>query len=450
MNLLSFLPAGWGKHKGGGEWAGPCPSCGGTDRFVVWPEHRSGATGGKYLCRGCAPEGGDCIQFLRDFHGMSYPEACEALAIEARTKQGAGAKIPPVREQAWAPEPERLPAEQWQQRATSFLAECQKHLSSEVGQAALHGRALHMDFALSHGLGWNPADLYEAPEVWGLEGWRNDKGNLGKLYLPAGLVAPTFRKSGPVAVKIRRRDWQPGDTWPKYQAVKGGGNGALILGKPGLPVVLVESELDALLIAQEAPDLCAVMALGSASNRPHTAAAEFLKSSPVILVALDFDKPDARGQRAGARAWLWWKEHFQQSRRWPPATGKDPGEMHNAGIPVRVWIEAGLAEKTRQDAPQALEPARREAEAESAREEVPGKECEAERPSPAAIAYARSLLVTCPAQRRKLHCWHCSRCSGAESCAAWRGLRRDVDFFRSSGQPYSLYLVEEFSAEVFQ
>lgn len=107
-NILSFLPAGWGKHKGGGEWAGPCPRCGGNDRFIVWPEHRSGATGGKYLCRGCAPEGGDCIQFLRDFHGMSYPEACDVLAIEARTKQGAGAKIPPVREQVWTPEPERL------------------------------------------------------------------------------------------------------------------------------------------------------------------------------------------------------------------------------------------------------------------------------------------------------------------------------------------------------
>ena len=381
MNLLNFLPAGWGKHKGSGEWAGPCPSCGGNDRFIVWPEHRSGATGGKYLCRGCAPEGGDCIQFLRDFHSMSYPEACEALQVEAKTKQRGAPSKPPVREQPWTPEPERIPSEQWQRRAGSFLAECRKHLSSDAGKAALQARALNMAFALSHGLGWNPADIYEAPEAWELESWLNSKGNLGKLYLPAGLVVPTFRKTGLVAVKIRRRDWKPGDTWPKYQAVKGGGNGALILGKGGLPVVLVESELDALLIAQEAPELCAVMALGSASNRPHTAAAKFLEGSPVILAALDFDKPDAKGQRAGARAWLWWREHFSQARRWPPATGKDPGEMHEAGVPVRMWIEAGLAEKTRQDAPCAPGPAQHEAEPETITMAATAGEYEAEPPT---------------------------------------------------------------------
>ncbi len=392
-NILSFLPAGWGKHKGGGEWAGPCPSCGGNDRFIVWPEHRSGAIGGKFLCRGCAPEGGDCIQFLRDFRGMNYPEACEALAIEAKTNQRNTATKSPVREQPWTPETERIPSEEWQQRAVSFLAECREHLSAEAGRATLHSRGLSMDFALSHGLGWNPADKYEAAEAWGLEVWRNSKGNLGKLYLPAGLVVPTFRKAGPVAVKIRRRDWQEGDNWPKYQAVKGGGNGALILGQPGLPVVLVESELDALLIAQEAPDMCAVMALGSASNRPHTAAAEFLKVSPVILAALDFDKPDAKGQRAGARAWLWWREHFTQAKRWPPAIGKDPGEMHGAGVPVRVWIEAGLAGKTRKNAPYAPESARHEAEAISPAETATEGACE-----------AKSLTAAATTPRRCLYC----------------------------------------------
>lgn len=392
MNLLSFLPAGWGKHKGGGEWAGPCPSCGGTDRFVVWPEHRSGATGGKYLCRGCSPEGGDAIQFLRNFQGLTYREACEALQVESRKDTARGTRSP-VKEQPWTPEPERLPSEQWKQRAVSFLAECQQHLSSEAGRAALHGRALSMDFALSHGLGWNPADRYEAPEAWGLEAWVNSKGNMGKLYLPSGLLISTFRKSGPVAVKIRRRDWQPGDTWPKYQAIRGGGNGALILGKPGLPVVLVESELDALLIAQEAPDLCAVMALGSVANRPHTAAADFLKSSPVILAALDFDTPDAKGQRAGARAWPWWREHFPQAKCWPSAVGKDVGEMHEAGVPIRTWVEAGLAEKTHQDAPCAFEPARHEAEPETVTEEAPPDAYEAE-PRTAAAKPRRCLYCS--------------------------------------------------------
>jgi phage/plasmid primase-like uncharacterized protein len=34
----------------GGEWAGPCPGCGGSDRFRVWPVDRGGR--GSFWCRG--------------------------------------------------------------------------------------------------------------------------------------------------------------------------------------------------------------------------------------------------------------------------------------------------------------------------------------------------------------------------------------------------------------
>ena len=329
--IFDFLLAGQFKHKGGGEWAGPCPRCGGEDRFVVWPEHHSGASGGKFLCRGCMPEGGDGIQFLRDFQGMSYPEACEALRVTPRQAH----RVQPLAKKTWEPEAARVPSETWQRRAAALLAELTRNLSTEHGQKALEGRSLTIDFAAAHGLGWNPADRYEAPEAWGLEPWENAKGNPGKLYIPAGLVVPTFRKTGPVAVKVRRRDWTPGDKWPKYHALKGGGNGALFLGKSGSPATIVESELDALLIAQEAAGLCSAVALGSVSNRPHIDEAAFLRHAPTILVALDFDKP-------GATAWRWWCDNFVTARRWPPATGKDPGEMHKAGVPVQAWVEAGL------------------------------------------------------------------------------------------------------------
>lgn len=60
------------KEKTAKEWAGPCPFCGGVDRFCVWPSDN------KYWCRGCNKKG-DAIQLLRDLEGMSYREACEAL-----------------------------------------------------------------------------------------------------------------------------------------------------------------------------------------------------------------------------------------------------------------------------------------------------------------------------------------------------------------------------------
>ena len=74
-----------------------------------------------------------------------------------------------------------------------------------------------------------------------------------------------------------------------------------------------------------------------------------------------------------------------------------------------------------------------------------------EQPDPAALAHAKRMLVSCPVQGQSLHCWYCSRCSEAGKCPAWRGRRADVEFFRKSEKPYSLYLVEEMeSGEVLQ
>lgn len=64
-------------------------------------------------------------------------------------------------------------------------------------------------------------------------------------------------------------------------------------------------------------------------------------------------------------------------------------------------------------------------------------------PTPAQLAYARRMLVDCSTTGGKLHCWHCSRCSKAQVCTAWHSRRADVEFFRQSEEPYSLYLVEE-------
>lgn len=61
----------------GGEYAGPCPFCGGYDRFRVWPGK------GRYWCRGCG-RSGDAIQYLRDFYGLSFTEARRALGMDIK------------------------------------------------------------------------------------------------------------------------------------------------------------------------------------------------------------------------------------------------------------------------------------------------------------------------------------------------------------------------------
>jgi hypothetical protein len=55
------------------EWAGPCPRCGGDDRFSINTRKRL------WHCRGCA-QGGSVIDLARHVIGMSFAEAVASLA----------------------------------------------------------------------------------------------------------------------------------------------------------------------------------------------------------------------------------------------------------------------------------------------------------------------------------------------------------------------------------
>jgi len=57
--------------RSGGEWQGPCPVCGGTDRFSVNERERV------FNCRGA--EGGSAIDMVMHLDGVSLMEACEII-----------------------------------------------------------------------------------------------------------------------------------------------------------------------------------------------------------------------------------------------------------------------------------------------------------------------------------------------------------------------------------
>lgn len=339
MDVLTLYqtlsPAGKIKSKGNGEYCGPCPTCGGRDRFLVWPDHPSGATGGRFLCRGCGVQG-DAVEFLRTFLGMSYREACEALRLEPRRAVCHTAGKGTARE--WMPEPERLPSAGWKERAAAFVHACAAGVESGDGLECLQSRGLTVETARNLGIGWNPTDRYDRRADWGLDDEVNPKtGRPRKVWLPRGLVLPIRRKAGVTALLIRRADWKPKDALPKYWQIKGSGNGCYVIGKPGLPVVLVESVLDAVLVWQEAGNIVATVALTGATKKPDAGSAAFLRAAPLILWSLDFDE-------AGTKAWTWWREHFLGVMAWPCAVGKDPGDMLKAGVPIRMWVEAGITE----------------------------------------------------------------------------------------------------------
>jgi hypothetical protein len=108
----------------------------------------------------------------------------------------------------------------------------------------------------------------------------------------------------------------------------------MILGSVGRCVVVVESELDAILLDQVAGDITSIVALGTAHAKPDAAAAQLLNSALCILLATDFDD-------AGKSAVSWWKQTFPRSVRWPAPRGKDVSDALCRDINLRTWVIAG-------------------------------------------------------------------------------------------------------------
>lgn len=340
MNLLALIQEdGFAMKKvagsHGGEYAGPCPFCGGNDRFRVWPEYKEG----RYWCRGCENTG-DAIQYLRDSQGLSYREACEKLGIKDLTGKyslGRRRESRPI----FTPKEAITPAAAWLAKATDFLRLARRDLWTDAGssgRAFLHDRKGLSDETISQaGMGWNHADAYEDRNAWGLPSETRPDGRPKRVWIPAGLVIPCFMNERVIRLRIRRPD--PGDG-PRYVIIPGGSTNPMVW-SAGMPVaVIVESELDGCLVHQEASDLVDVIALGSVTIRPDRMCHEILERSTSILISLDADAAGIKN------SWkFWFKTYGEKVKRWPVPVGKDPSDAWQEGLNIRAWIMAGLAKE---------------------------------------------------------------------------------------------------------
>ena len=69
----------------GGEWAGPCPFCGGRDRFRVWPSPANGNP--RAWCRQCGFNG-DALAYVMARDNVAFVDACQGLGIALDTYPG--------------------------------------------------------------------------------------------------------------------------------------------------------------------------------------------------------------------------------------------------------------------------------------------------------------------------------------------------------------------------
>lgn len=332
------------KQKTTTEFAGPCPDCGGNDRFCIWSGGQGKHGMGRFYCRGCGLQG-DAIQFLREFQSLGYGEACRTLGLTPAASSGRKAarepSAPVQTAQTWTPKAGELPNSRWQGQARKLIPWAARQLQATPDALSwlVAERGLTPETAALFHVGWLPKDLYRDRTAWGLPQEFKPNGNRRMLWLPHGLVLPVLDAAGhPARIKFRRPN--PGKNEPKYLYLPSEpkNTAPLVITGTAAAWIVVESELDGLLLAQEAGDLVNVLALGSASLRPDAEAHAHLEAAPFILVALDAD--DA-GDKA---AWTWWTTHYpaEKVRVWPVPEGKDPTDAWRAGWDLRAWIEGGL------------------------------------------------------------------------------------------------------------
>lgn len=318
----------------GGEYCSPCPFCkDGKDRFLIWP-HRNNKNGeykgGRFSCRVCSKYG-DAIKFIRELHGLSYKDACQKLKIEPKQRNERRRVV--IKH---TPQISKDPATLWCHNANSFVNLSHDRLMKNSNALdSVKSRGFSIDSIVRFKIGFNSQDIWTDREGWGLEKQIKEDGTLKKHWLPSGIVIPTFSDDQIIKVKVRRSNWKEDDNLPKYVEISGSKQCPSVFGDIGLPAFIIESELDALLVQQEASDLVYCIALGGSTKQIDFHTDQLLCKASNILFCPDFDK-------AGKLAWDKWKKMFPTIQRILTPDGKSAGDAYLAGVDLREWIIATL------------------------------------------------------------------------------------------------------------
>jgi DNA primase len=341
VDLIHLIEQDLGPGRKSGRW---------TRFHCPFPGHRRGdqhpslsVTNGDtqrgpfWKCFSCGMHGGP-VKWLIEKRGLSYPEALKTLGTDSPLPQ-------PVTHYQPSETP---PGPIWQGRARDLIGYSRNQLLHEVPLSPiawdttdpetgnkitrqltplewLINRGLGLDTVRYRGLGWNPRDLYDAPERWGLPHGKT-------VWIPRGIVIPCIISERVWYLKIRRPQ---GD--PKYIHIPGSikalYNADSLIDKK--VITFTEGEFDAMLLEQEAGDLSGVVTLGAATNPLNvgTWGLHLLYSSSRFL-AYDADPAGEKG--AASLEWLH-PVNLSVPRLKP--FDKDLTDYHRRTGNLRGWLE---------------------------------------------------------------------------------------------------------------
>ena len=315
VDLTSLIeqkaPTRFGKPYGNGSKRtvkGPCPFCGGTDRFAVFVNDSPQ----RYKCgihgNGCGAHG-DAIDFLRQYEHLTFSEAWASLSGEA---------APHIETRAARKSAQDWQSQQWQRQVAQFCTEAEARLWSDenIGLEVL-------TYLIGRGF---TEETIKAAHL----------GAASHKDMPA-LVIPWYDIKRGLYWRVSFRNIGPGWRYDNYygSSVSDG----LYLADSLLfnrPVFLVEGELDALSIAQDAGDLVSVVATGTTTGSHALEWVMELATMPHVFIAFDAEE---KAEKSAA----YWLDALSNATRWHTPIGKDANEMLVRELNIRLWIEAALA-----------------------------------------------------------------------------------------------------------
>ncbi len=267
-------------------------------------------------------EVGDGIQYLQCHYGMSFPEAVEALSgtmtFKNSSSQHVSRQNPNCPESKKKPQPWKL--KRWQIASERLIRVAQSCLWGPNGKGRLyyliHHRSLRLDTIRQRRLGWLPA----------------------KGHMPSKLLIPCYDSEGNL-IRIRFRIDNPDPGQERYRISKGSNpDSPYPIGvSSAKPLMVLESELDAILISQEAPEHIGVLGMGTSGTKFNPAMIRYLSDKiPIILISMDNDQ-------SGKEKTTTLISELQNAIDWPVLEkyGKDPAEACKK-INLKQWVEDGL------------------------------------------------------------------------------------------------------------
>jgi len=277
-----------------GEYAGPCPHCGGEDRFHI--------KDGRFYCRQCYPRGGDVIDLVQLIHGVSFREACQMLTVDIPSFSERPPNPTPQQESAKRPTPGTQDEQQ-----EAFLASARRTVNATRRRLFSADGAAGRDYLQQRG-------LTEAT-------WRTFQLGYGTTFHPlhqqneAAIFIPWLSADGQQVEAIRHRFISA--RLPKHAryALKPGSQ-STVFGLHTLRsahhLLLVEGELNCMALHQSGT---VALSLGSQTGAQHEATLGRLMTilPPYEHIAIWFDNPQL-GQGLADRlieAWPFRKEKIQ-------------------------------------------------------------------------------------------------------------------------------------------